>query len=66
MQALVAGLKAEAPRFAAMWEEQAVLAREGGQRRFDHPTLGPLAFEQITFTPAERPDSKLVLLVRAA
>lgn len=64
MQALVTGLRAEAPRFAAMWDEQAVMAREGGLRRFHHPTEGPLTFEQFTFTPAERPDSKLVLLVR--
>lgn len=61
MRALVEDLRAE-PLFAAYWDEQAVLEREGGLRRFDHPIAGRLAFEQFTFNPAERPDWKLVLL----
>lgn len=61
MQRLVEDLRSE-PTFALMWEEQTVLAREGGLRRFDHPQEGALAFEQFTFHPAERPDCKLVLL----
>lgn len=51
------------PVFARLWDEQAVLAREGGLRRFAHPKEGALAFEQFTFQPADRPDWKLVLLV---
>jgi len=62
MRGLVDGLRADAPGFAALWDEQAVLEREGGLRRFDHPQDGPLAFEQFTFQPADRPDCKLVLL----
>lgn len=61
MQRLVEDLRA-GPTFALLWEEQAVLAREGGLRRFQHPQDGPLAYEQFTFHPAERPDCKLVLL----
>ena len=65
MRALVERLKGEAPLFARFWDEQQVLAREGGLRRFNHPKDGPLAYEQHTYTPAERPDCKLVLLVPA-
>lgn len=63
MRRLVDGLRASEPTFAALWDEQSVLAREGGLRRFDHPEDGPLAFEQFTFQPSDRPDCKLVLLV---
>jgi hypothetical protein len=45
-----------------MWDEQAVLEREAGLRRFDHPQQGPRVFSQLSFHPAERPDWKLVLL----
>jgi transcriptional regulator with XRE-family HTH domain len=62
MRRLVEELRAAEPLFARLWDEQAVLAREGGLRRFEHPVDGALAFEQFTFTPADRPDWKLVLL----
>jgi hypothetical protein len=62
MRRLVDELRAEDADFARLWDEQAVLGREGGLRRFTHPIDGPLAFEQATFQPAERPDWKLVLL----
>jgi hypothetical protein len=62
MRQLVDGLRREDPEFARLWDEQAVLAREGGLRRFDHPQDGRLTFEQFTFLPADRPDCKLVLL----
>jgi transcriptional regulator with XRE-family HTH domain len=64
MRSLVEELRAE-PLFARLWDEQAVLAREGGLRRFDHALDGPLAFQQFTFQPADRPDWKLVLLTPA-
>jgi transcriptional regulator with XRE-family HTH domain len=59
---LVEMLRSEDPVFAQLWDEQGVLAREGGRRLFDHPQEGRLVFEQFTFHPAERPDWKLVLL----
>lgn len=62
MRRLVETLRGEDATFAAFWDEQGVLAREGGLRRFDHAQDGPLAFEQCTFQPADRPDCKLVLL----
>jgi len=63
MRRLVERLRGEDGAFAAFWNEQAVLGREGGLRRFEHPADGRLAFEQFTFQPADRPDCKLVLLV---
>jgi transcriptional regulator with XRE-family HTH domain len=63
MRRLVETLRAEDATFAACWDEQAVLGREGGLRRFDHSQDGPLDFEQLSFQPADRPDCKLVLLV---
>jgi len=63
MRRLVDRLRAEDVGFAELWDEQAVLGREGGLRRFDHPRDGRLVFEQFTFQPADRPDCKLVLLV---
>jgi transcriptional regulator with XRE-family HTH domain len=62
MRALVDDLRSGDPRFARFWDEQAVLGREGGLRRFQHPQDGALAFSQFTFHPADRPDCKLVLL----
>ncbi|MGY2052116.1 helix-turn-helix transcriptional regulator [Methylobacterium sp. JK268] len=64
-RALVANLRRESPLFAAIWEEQDVRDRSGGLRRFRHPEDGPVAFVQHSFSPSERPDCKLVLLVPA-
>lgn len=60
--AIVDQLRTESPRFAAAWNTQAVAQREGGLRRFDHPEDGKQSFRQLTFSPADRPDHKLVVL----
>ena len=65
MRALVEDLRGRSLEFAGWWEEQTVMAREGGLRRFLHQDDGPLTFEQFTFAPADRPDHKLVLLAEA-
>jgi transcriptional regulator with XRE-family HTH domain len=62
MSALVDQLKAESALFAREWNAQSVVAREGGSRTFMHPQDGPLIYEQHTFSPAQRPDYKLVVL----
>lgn len=62
MRALVDGLLAESEEFARHWEEQAVLGREGGLRRFQHPRKGPMAYRQHTFSPAGASGYKLVML----
>lgn len=60
--AIVDQLRAESAAFAAAWDAQEVAHREGGVRIFDHPQDGRLIFRQITFSPADRPDHKLVVL----
>ncbi|GAA4330848.1 helix-turn-helix transcriptional regulator [Pigmentiphaga soli] len=58
----IEALKKESPLFARTWDDQDVQHREGGLRAFDHPRDGRLCFEQHTFSLAERPDYKLVML----
>lgn len=60
--ALVENLKRESDLFAQEWHAQSVMAREGGLRSFIHPVDGSLTYAQHTFSPAERPDYKLVAL----
>jgi len=60
---LVEELAAASADFARLWRTQDVLGREGGERRFRHPRLGPLIFEQLTLRPDQRGDLKLVLLL---
>ncbi len=60
--ALIEDLRRRSPFFARAWDEQAVMAREGGLRTFAHPIDGPLRFEQLTFTLAQHPEMKLVVL----
>ncbi len=63
LAALVAELGRTSAAFAEIWGQHEVLAREGGERWFDHPIDGALKFEQMSFTNADRPDLKLVLLM---
>ena len=58
----IGALKAESPLFARTWDDHGVQHRLGGLRVFDHPRRGRLRYEQHSFSPAERPDHKLVLL----
>lgn len=50
--------------FAQFWGQRAVQAREGGSRSFNHPQLGELSFEQLTFRLATHLDYKLVMLIK--
>lgn len=60
---LVQTLRSASPRFAQLWDDHSVLARDGGAREFNHPDEGVLRFEQITFVPAAHPTYKLVMLL---
>ncbi len=66
LREMVDGLRRDSALFDREWQAQSVLAREGGLRRFTHPVRGPLEYVQHSFTPADRPDYKLVLLVPRA
>nr|WP_139374072.1 helix-turn-helix transcriptional regulator [Enhydrobacter aerosaccus] len=61
--ALVEDLRQRSALFARCWREHEVVERLGGERSFDHPRSGRLAYEQIAFTVASRIDSKLVMLL---
>lgn len=61
-EALVQELLAS-PEFAAAWKSQAVLARDGGGRRFAHPRRGHCEYDQHTLRVAQQPDLKLTVLV---
>lgn len=62
MGALVDRLNGQSSQFASFWRDQDVLDREGGERRFTHPSRGELYFCQTTLLVAARPDIKLVCL----
>jgi transcriptional regulator with XRE-family HTH domain len=62
----VSALQRESPDFARLWHQHAVLAREGGERAFQHPQRGLLRYRQTTLLPATRTCSKLVALLPIA
>jgi transcriptional regulator with XRE-family HTH domain len=62
MQALVEQLCRDSALFAACWDRQDVLHREGGARRFRHPVDGELRFVQTTLLVALQMEIKLVCL----
>ena len=63
MQELIRDLLRSSAAFARLWHDHAVLAREGGTRRFNHPRDGVLQYQQITLVPATHADHKLVMLL---
>lgn len=66
LQQLVDGLRQASPMFARLWDDQGVLEREGGLRRFNHPLDGALTLEQVTLRPGDRSAFTLVMLVESA
>jgi transcriptional regulator with XRE-family HTH domain len=63
MRDFLTSLSETSPAFAAFWASQDVVDREGGRRAFEHPRLGHVTFEQITWKAALYDDLKLVMLV---
>jgi transcriptional regulator with XRE-family HTH domain len=63
LEALIEHLSAQSPLFRQYWQEQAVLRREGGERRFNHPNDGPRRFLQSTLVLESNPGTKLVSLI---
>lgn len=66
MQSLAETLRGQSPVFARLWQEHAVLGREGGLRQFNHRKDGLLVYEQIAFALAGRPEFTLVMLLARA
>ena len=65
MGALVADLCRDSALFAASWQQQEVLQREGGARRFCHPVRGEVGYVQTTLLVALQMEIKLVCLAEA-
>ncbi len=66
LRAMVDGLRRDSALFNREWNAQSVRGREGGLRHFMHPVEGALTYMQHSFSPADRPDYKLVILVPCA
>ena len=62
-KALVQELTDTSSEFAATWESQRVLSRDGGRRTFAHPRKGRVEYDQFTLRVAQRADLKLTVLV---
>jgi transcriptional regulator with XRE-family HTH domain len=62
---LVEELRLASPDFQRCWETQGVLAREGGERAFNHPTMGLLHYQQVSLSLAGWPDYRLTMLLPA-
>lgn len=65
IQAMTEALSAQSPLFKHAWGLQDVVAREGGERRFQHPVRGALTYQQVNFRVANRPDLKLITLIQS-
>ncbi|RIA37949.1 helix-turn-helix protein [Hephaestia caeni] len=63
LDTLMGRLRDESGLFAEEWDRQTVMAREGGERTFLHPEEGLISYTQHTFSPAERPEYKVVALM---
>lgn len=59
---LVDELSAGSPDFARFWKQHDVLERQGGERRFQHPKRGEIAYLQATLRPDEHEHLKFVML----
>ncbi|HEY4318268.1 MAG TPA: transcriptional regulator, partial [Herbaspirillum sp.] len=66
MQELIDALSTQSPLFRRYWQDQAVLHREGGERRFQHPLDGAQRFQQTTLLAASQMECKLVCLAPMA
>ncbi|MEO6920340.1 MAG: helix-turn-helix transcriptional regulator [Collimonas sp.] len=60
---LVTRLRSASTAFQRAWNLHDVVEKEGGERRFTHPTLGRLAYRQVNLRVANRPELKLVMLL---
>jgi transcriptional regulator with XRE-family HTH domain len=64
LRAQVDALRRDSREFTEFWDQHVVLAREGGERSFNHPIDGFLRYEQVTFNLAGHPDLRLTMLLR--
>jgi transcriptional regulator with XRE-family HTH domain len=60
---LVDELTVKSTDFACLWAAHGVLAREGGERTFNHPLDGVLHYQQISMSCSGWPDFRLTMLL---
>ncbi len=60
---LIDELHRESPDFATFWASHGVLKREGGERRFNHPSDGLLCYQQVSLNIASWPDFRMTMLI---
>jgi transcriptional regulator with XRE-family HTH domain len=63
LRRLVNELSVKSPDFARCWAAHGVLAREGGERTFKHPSEGLLHYQQVSLSLAGWPDFRLTMLL---
>ncbi len=56
---LIQDLMLRSPEFRAWWPNHEVLGAEEGQKTFNHPQVGYLMFEHLTFQMFDAPDLKV-------
>ena len=56
---LLRDLQAASPQFSEWWERQDVRGLPDGPRRMEHPTLGLLEFDHVTFQTTITPDLRV-------
>ncbi|MDA9441046.1 XRE family transcriptional regulator [Bradyrhizobium sp. CCBAU 51745] len=62
---LVEELRLASADFERCWDTQGVLTREGGERAFNHPTMGLRRYQQVSLSLAGWPDYRLTMLLPA-
>ncbi|MFC3625409.1 helix-turn-helix transcriptional regulator [Vogesella amnigena] len=60
---LLEQLRQDSEEFDALWRQQDVQGREGGERVFNHASRGQLRYQQLTLRLAHAPGLKLVMLL---
>ena len=63
LRSLISDLGRQSADFARCWEMHGVLAREGGERTFNHPGDGFVRYQQVSLTIAGWPDFRLTMLL---
>jgi hypothetical protein len=56
---LLDDLQRVSPQFRLWWEQQDVRGLPDGPRAMQHPTLGPLEFDHVTFQTSVTPDLRV-------
>jgi transcriptional regulator with XRE-family HTH domain len=60
---LVQALQAASPRFAELWQEQAIARFHGSRKRFHHPTVGDITLDYVKLAAAD--DTNLIAFLPA-